>query len=849
MMGQRDPSWGQPQGKPAGWGEPGQGMMDDWGRSMQQPKPGGWGDNGQWPGGVKPKTGGGWGESSDWNSANKGASFGVGRPHYQMRSQMLQNLMDMGFKKEDAQNALIRSNMNLTEAMGYLMQRRPDSDLSDAQRGRQVRGMGSDDLVDRDGQMVSPMHNTPFGNAQAHLPTSPMMGNPMKQPGPGLHMNPSLGASSINPASVQPMLPQQLGKPPQNMPQGQPIRGQMTGNQPVHQNMLHQQQQHIVQQLRMAVQAGLISPQLLNQQLTPNMLVMLQHLLQAQQVLQQLVNQQQQLQKQRMNPLQQRQKLDQLGNYIQQVQQQIQTTQQNIKVAQQSLLTKQQPPQPQQQVQQQPQQQQLQSQVSGMTNPDVPKDPSKDLQNDMASMALKDGNLGGSRLKHWKLPSPEKDSSVPISSSENRPVGPRVSQQSHSTSNLQSSTSLPFSDNTWSSSSLSTTASWPTTSSSAISTTSVASGDQVESKDEAETSTDHAGNNPAPTSSASPITELVTSGNDTPTSSGDANAGLDLIEEFVPGKPWQGSGIKSVEDDPYITPGSITRSRLSVNTIKEDYLTNLGKTTNGSPTVGSDTLNSTWSLGPHLSKSSSSQNLVTDVKSTWSTTSGVEPASGLDPEFWAGSNVPKPRPPPGLGSKGLPQTSQGAPQPGFSRSVSWAPGDRSAFTTMAGSWSGQTVSNCLILKNLSSQMDSSTLKTVCMQHGPLQTFQYNQHYGHAVVRYSSKEEAVKAQKSLNACMLNGASILAEFIPETELARMADINQVAASSTSGPASSSAGSPWPSGAPPRSAPFNKTEGSPWNGAATNSVWGSSMWGLPEEPRSHGGALLPGDLLGGH
>lgn len=28
----------------------------------------------------------------------QGASFGVGRPHYQMRSQMLQNLMDMGFK-------------------------------------------------------------------------------------------------------------------------------------------------------------------------------------------------------------------------------------------------------------------------------------------------------------------------------------------------------------------------------------------------------------------------------------------------------------------------------------------------------------------------------------------------------------------------------------------------------------------------------------------------------------------------------------------------------------------------------------------------------------------------------
>lgn len=553
---------------------------------------------------------------------------------------------------------------------GLLMPRQPDSDLNDAQRGRQLRGNGSDDLVDRDGQMPPPMHNTPH-NAQAYLPTSSMIGgNPMKQPGPGLHMTPSLGASSINPASVQPMMPPQLGKP-QNLPQGQPIRGQIAGTQPVQQNMLHQQQQHIVQQLRMAVQAGLISPQLLNQQLTPNMLVMLQHLLQAQQVLQQLVNQQQQLlQKPRMNPvnpIQQRQKLEQLSTYIQQVQQQIQTTQQNIKVAQQSLLTKQQPSQ----LQQQP------PQVSLASPADLQKDVNKDLQNDHLSM--KEVGLSESRLTKWKLPSPEKDFGV-AANSENRPVGARAGQHPHS--NLQSSTSLPFSDNTWSSSSLSTTASWPTTSSSAISTTSVASGDQVESKDEGDGNKD---SSLAPISSASPI-DLAASGSDTPTSSGDANAGLDLIEEFVPGKPWQGSGIKSVEDDPYITPGSVTRSRLSVNTIREDYLSNLGKTTNGSPTVGSETLGS-WSLGPQLSKSSSSQNLLTDVKSTWSTTSGVEPTSTLDPEFWAGPNVPKPRPPPGLppglGSKGPPpsQSSQGGPPSGFSRSVSWAPGDRSAFTS------------------------------------------------------------------------------------------------------------------------------------------------------------------------
>jgi len=35
------------------------------------------------------------------------------------------------------------------------------------------------------------------------------------------------------------------------------------------------------------------------------------------------------------------------------------------------------------------------------------------------------------------------------------------------------------------------------------------------------------------------------------------------IEEFVPGKPWQGPSMWRVEDDPYMTPGSVTRSAIS----------------------------------------------------------------------------------------------------------------------------------------------------------------------------------------------------------------------------------------------------------------------------------------------
>lgn len=47
------------------------------------------------------------------------------------------------------------------------------------------------------------------------------------------------------------------------------------------------------------------------------------------------------------------------------------------------------------------------------------------------------------------------------------------------------------------------------------------------------------------------------------------------------------------------------------------------------------------------------------------------------------------------------------------------------------------------------QIDGSTLRTLCMQHGPLVTFHLSLPHGNALVRYGSKEEVVKAQKSLH----------------------------------------------------------------------------------------------------
>lgn len=53
------------------------------------------------------------------------------------------------------------------------------------------------------------------------------------------------------------------------------------------------------------------------------------------------------------------------------------------------------------------------------------------------------------------------------------------------------------------------------------------------------------------------------------------------------------------------------------------------------------------------------------------------------------------------------------------------------------------------MSSLFLQIDGSTLKTICMQHGPLLTFHLGLTQGTALIRYSSKQEAAKAQSALH----------------------------------------------------------------------------------------------------
>lgn len=67
-------------------------------------------------------------------------------------------------------------------------------------------------------------------------------------------------------------------------------------------------------------------------------------------------------------------------------------------------------------------------------------------------------------------------------------------------------------------------------------------------------------------------------------------------------------------------------------------------------------------------------------------------------------------------------------------------GSGSSWST--GGWGGST---WLLLRNLTPQIDGSTLKTLCLQHGPLQNFHLYLSHGLAMAKYQSREEAAKVR--------------------------------------------------------------------------------------------------------
>lgn len=773
-------------GVPKNWGES---QDTNWQANMTQlppNRPGGWGggDSNQWNaavGGPKPKppSTSSWGDewnptdrkddmiwnedgsnwddtdmgtwsdtaqenNSSWSSAagwkkdkNKNIKQGLYtkmpsgfHPQTQMRSRMLQQLMEMGFGKTEAQNALINNNMSMQGAMEDLHKMKGPNFKPNELDVFQYEGVkpkipgmdigATDDISDTHSEsnpyvpINSMQQNTPFPNAQSQLPNQ---FNNMK--GPSL---PQSSHSNMNNSSIIPpqqRLIQEKFKHQNSMsapPPGPPPPGQVIGGRgpiPVHQQQMAQQQ--ILQQLHLAVKAGLISPQLLHHQLPPPMLVLLQQLLQNTQLLQSLITTQQVIQQNKGgNPIVQRQQLEQLLGKISSVKHQILLLQRQITEAQKALIkVQQQPPPPDGE----------QANTSNVTS---------DLQN--LSVNSSQPQPTQSKLIQWKkgsdssnAPTSSADTGANDSSALNKAVGSKPAiHQSSSRNNLYDlGLSNLIGDQTWTASTT-TSSSWPSSTANSISSTN-------EDKMASSNATD--GKESQPAANTSTVTTTLN----------------DSIPEFVPGKPWLGITSKNVEDDPHITPGSFSRSlSLSVNTVKDDYLSSLTKT---SPSV---TESPSWN-------SKGNQN------PKWSTNDSVP--TSFSNEVW-GVPLPKnnSRPPPGL----LPKSGNWT---GVNRQHSWAGTTSSMLSGNSAAWDG--ISTCLMLKNLTPQIDGSTLRTLCMQHGPLQWFYLSLHNGQALVRYHSKEEAFKAQKSLNTCVLGNTTIVANFVSEAEATRFAEQSAMAA----------------------------------------------------------------------
>uniref|UniRef100_A0A3P8SKT7 Trinucleotide repeat-containing gene 6C protein n=1 Tax=Amphiprion percula TaxID=161767 RepID=A0A3P8SKT7_AMPPE len=295
--------------------------------------------------------------------------------------------------------------------------------------------------------------------------------------------------------------------------------------------------------------------------------------------------------------------------------------------------------------------------------------------------------------------------------------------------------------------------------------------------------------------------------------------------EFCPGVPWKGLQNIDPETDPNVTPGSVP-SGPTINTNIQDVNRYLLRDRSGGKL---SEMKSTWSPGPiSHSQASLSHEL-------WKVPQGPR----------SSSTAPS-RPPPGL-TNTKPSSTWGG------NSLGLAQGWSSSYTTGSTTWSTDSstrTSSWLVLRNLTPQIDGSTLRTLCMQHGPLITFHLNLTQGNAVVRYSSKDEAAKAQKSLHMCVLGNTTILAEFAGEEEVNRFFAQGQSLGGTTS----------WQATPGTNQTRMGGTGSGASHPIGGELLWGgvqqySSLWGPPsgEEGRVMGSptpinTLLPGDLLSG-
>ncbi|KAG9350455.1 hypothetical protein JZ751_026818 [Albula glossodonta] len=844
---------------------------------------------------------------SSWgNPPKKGPQKGKG-PNKQddawIMNRLIKQLTDMGFPRDPAEEALKSNNMNLDQAMSALLEKKTELDkrgmgISDYNNGLVSKALGcrppaiskesSSDrtpFLDKDGGLAEDAPTSPFmPSPSLKLPLSstglPSQGlggvasglamqnlnNRQGRHGEtrslGFGVSPRSSAHTEGLTKLQQSAQMQSGMfgssgaaqaraMHQQAPPPQPSVPPLNSSQP---NLRAQVPQFLspqvqAQLLQFAAKNIGLNPALLTSPINPQQMTLLYQLQQLQMAYQRLQIQQQMMQAQRnvSGPI--RQQEQQVARTINNMQQQIQQHQRQLA---QALLMKQQPP-PHSSLQPNAGKSSLDSfpphpQAPGLADLQT-KEPQSSPNSyatyplsglnpnmnvncmEVGGLSMKDSPQPQSRLSQWTHPN-----SMENLSGNTSPLEPNLNK--HGT---------------------------------------IPSGPNLALPGKPPMDDSYSPYNLIP-SSESPASPLVP-----PDSWGQGKGGGDKISngtninwppEFCPGVPWKGLQNIDPETDPNMTPGSVP-SGPTINTNIQDVNRYLLRDRSGgtSPTSQNGALppSTDWRVSAYTSSFSLSppdmdgEGKISDMKSTWSPGPISHTQASLSHELWKVPQGPRnttapSRPPPGLTNTKPNSSTWGGSALGLA--PSWTSSYSSAGTTWSTDSSNRTTS-WLVLRNLTPQIDGSTLRTLCMQHGPLITFHLNLTQGNAVVRYSSKEEAAKAQKSLHMCVLGNTTILAEFAGEEEVNRFFAQGQSLTPTTSWQANPGTNQTRLGGAGASHAMGHWNSSGLGGGAKAGSdlLWSgvqqqfSSLWGPPsgEDTRVIGSptpinTLLPGDLLSG-
>ncbi|XP_077069067.1 trinucleotide repeat-containing gene 6C protein isoform X5 [Siphateles boraxobius] len=788
---------------------------------------------------------------------------------------LIKQLTEMGFPRDPAEEALKSNNMNLDQAMSALLEKKTELDkrgmaISDYNNGLVNKPMGCrPSVISKESSSDRP----PFLDKDAGLAddaqTSPFMPSPsLKLPlGSASLPGQSLGVAmqNLNNRQMQSGVFGSSGaaqaRALQQQPPPQPSVPPLNSSQPSLRAQVPQflSPQVQAQLLQFAAKNIGLNPALLTSPINPQHMTLLNQLYQLQLAYQRLQIQQQMLQAQRSVSGPIRQQEQQVARTINNMQQQIQQHQRQLA---QALLMKQQQQQPP------PSHPGLHPsagksaldtfpshpQVSSLSVSDLQtKEPQSSPNSfspypisglnpnmnvncmEVCGLSIKDSPQPQSRLSQWTHPN-----SMENLSGNSSPMEPNYSKHGHSAGPSLGHPSKPQLDDSYSPYNLI----------------------------------------PSSESPASPLAPHDSWGQGKNTNDKISNGtNINWPPEFCPGVPWKGLQNIDPETDPNMTPGSVP-SGPTINTNIQDVNRYLLRDRSGGSTPTSSQgealpPSSDWPVTSSFSLSSpeaDSTGKLSDMKSTWSPGPISHTQPSLSHELWKVPQGPRnttapTRPPPGL-------TNTKSSSMWGGNTLGLVAGWSGSYSSVGTTWSTDSSSRStswLVLRNLTPQIDGSTLRTLCMQHGPLITFHLNLTQGNAVVRYSSKEEAAKAQKSLHMCVLGNTTILAEFAGEEEVNRFFAQGQSLTHTTSWQANpgtnqtrlggGGTAATHPIGHWNSSSLGGGAGGTGSGGKASNELlWGgvpqySSLWGPPsgEDGRVVGSptpinTLLPGDLLSG-